>query len=57
MSPTSLVATVAPRTGKINKNTSVFLKKEKICYDKRGREKEIEHFVFKLSQSEIVLQS
>jgi len=32
MTVTSLVAVVAPRTGKIIKNGPVFLKKEKICY-------------------------
>jgi len=50
MTPTSLAAAVAPRTGKIIKNGVVFLKEEKIT-------KCILHFVFKLSQStEIVLQ-
>jgi len=32
MTPTSLAAAVAPRTGKIIKNGPVFLKEEKIFY-------------------------
>jgi len=32
MTPKSLVATVEPRTGKINKNGPVFLKEEKIGF-------------------------
>jgi len=31
MTPMSLASTVAPRTGKISKKASMFLKEEKIC--------------------------
>jgi len=49
MMPTSLVAVVAPHTGKIIKYGPVFLKEEQICY------KKVLHYVFKLSHmSEIV---
>jgi len=54
MTPKSLVATVEPRTGKINKNGPVFLKEEKIGFKMVKL-----HFVFKLSRqsSKIVLRS
>jgi len=32
MTVTSLIATVAPRTGKIIKNVPMFLEEENICY-------------------------
>jgi len=44
MTPTSLVAPVAPRTGKINKNRLNFLERGEILLQNG-----IPHFAFKLS--------
>jgi len=53
MTPTSLAAVVAPRTGKINKNRLSFFEKGGYLLQNG-----ILHFEFKLSQSsEIVFQS